>query len=102
MLPRALIVPPGIPDFMSRVRFVTPSRQVLSCRAWSGCAPITKVDVSVDGGLSWAEADLGDPPSAFAWRPWSYGWDSTNPGEYELTVRGTDVAVNVQPTDRNW
>jgi DMSO/TMAO reductase YedYZ molybdopterin-dependent catalytic subunit len=102
MLPRALMVPPGIPDFMSRVRFVAPSRRVLSGRAWSGCAPVTKVEVSADGGLSWAEADLGDPPSAFAWRPWSYEWDATKPGEYELTVRATDGASNVQPTDGNW
>jgi hypothetical protein len=102
MLPRALMVPPGIPDFMSRVRFLAPSRQMLSGRAWSGCAPVTKVEVSVDGGLSWAEADLGEAPSAFAWRPWSYVWDATKPGEYELSVRATDGASNVQPTDGNW
>jgi hypothetical protein len=87
---------------MSRVRFLAPSRQMLSGRAWSGCAPVTKVEVSADGGLSWAEADLGDPPSAFAWRPWSYVWDATKPGEYELTVRATDGASNVQPMDGNW
>src|SRR5216684_8562905 len=42
ILPRALMVPPGIPDFMSRVRFLPPSRPVLAGRAWSGCAPVTK------------------------------------------------------------
>jgi DMSO/TMAO reductase YedYZ molybdopterin-dependent catalytic subunit len=102
MLPRALMVPPGIPDFMSRVRFLAPSRLVLSGRAWSGFAPITKVEVSVDGGFSWAEADLGDPPSAYAWSPWSYTWNATVPGEYELSVRASDVAGNVQPIDGNW
>jgi sulfane dehydrogenase subunit SoxC len=102
MLPRALMVPPGIPDFMSRVRFLAPSRQVLFGRAWSGCAPITKVEVSVDGGRSWSEADLGDAPSAYAWRPWRYAWDATQPGEYELSVRASDGAGNVQPTDGNW
>src|SRR4029077_10122827 len=35
MLPRALMVPPGIPDFMSRMRFLAPSREVLAGRAWS-------------------------------------------------------------------
>jgi DMSO/TMAO reductase YedYZ molybdopterin-dependent catalytic subunit len=102
MLPRALMVPPGIPDFMSRVRFLAPSRQVLSGRAWSGCASITKVEVSVDGGISWAEADLGDPPSPYAWRPWSYAWDATKPGDYALCVRASDGAGNVQPTDGSW
>jgi hypothetical protein len=95
------MVPPGIPDFMSRVRFLAPSRQMLSGRAWSGCAPVTKVEVSVDGGLSWAEADLGEAPSAFAWRPWSYVWDATKPGEYELSVRATDGNWNREGVQNN-
>jgi len=102
MLPRALMVPPGIPEFMSRVRFLAPSRQVLTGRAWSGCAPITKVEVSADRGRSWAGAKLGDPISPFAWRAWIYEWDATRPGDYELSVRATDGAGNVQPTDQNW
>lgn len=102
ILPRALMVPPGVPDFMSRVRYLAPSRQVLEGRAWSGCAPVTNVDVSVDGGLSWAAAVLGDPVSAYAWRSWSYAWGATEPGEYELSVRATDGAGNVQPTEQSW
>jgi hypothetical protein len=81
---------------------VAPSRQVLSGRAWSGCAPLTTVEVSADGGISWAEADLGDPPSPYAWRPWTHAWDATKPGEYELCVRASDGAGNVQPTDGSW
>jgi len=102
ILPRALMVPPGIPDFMSRVRFMAPSRQLLSGRAWSGCAPITKVEVSVDRGVTWAKADLGDAVSDFAWRGWSYQWDATWPGEYELSVRASDAAGNVQPIEESW
>ncbi|GAC1511183.1 MAG: sulfite oxidase [Candidatus Dormibacteraceae bacterium] len=102
ILPRALMVPPGVPDFMSRVRFVPPSRCLLAGRAWSGCAPVTKVEVSADDGVSWATADLGDAISAYAWRSWSYAWDATTPGEYELSVRATDGAGNVQPTEQNW
>jgi len=34
--PRALLVPPGFPDFMSRVRFVRPGAVTLEGRAWSG------------------------------------------------------------------
>ncbi len=102
MLPRALMVPPGIPDFMSRVRFLAPSRQVLTGRAWSGCAPVTKVEVSTDGGRSWAPGELGDPVSPFAWRPWTYEWDATRAGDYELSVRATDGAGNVQPSEQSW
>ncbi len=102
ILPRALMAPPGIPDFMSRVRFLSPSRQALTGRAWSGCAPITKVEVSTDGGRSWAAAELGDPISPFAWRAWTYEWDATRPGDYELSARASDGAGNVQPTEQNW
>ncbi len=102
ILPRSLMVPPGIPDFMSRVRFLAPSRQVLSGRAWSGCAPVTKVEVSVDGGRSWASADLEMVAPEFAWRGWSFLWDATEPGEYELCVRATDGSGNVQPDDHRW
>jgi sulfane dehydrogenase subunit SoxC len=102
MLPRALMVPPGVPDFMSRVRFLAPSRQVLAGRAWSGCAAVTKVEVSTDGGHSWATAGLGDQVSPYAWRGWTYEWDATRIGDYELMVRATDGAGNVQPTEQNW
>ena len=102
MLPRALMVPPGVPDFMSRVRYLAPSRQVLAGRAWSGCAPVTKVEVSTDSGGAWATARLGDQVSPYAWREWTYEWDATRTGDYELMVRATDGAGNVQPTEQNW
>ncbi len=102
ILPRALMIPPGIPDFMSRVRFLGPTRQLLTGRAWSGCAPITTVEFSVDGGLAWTEATLGDSVSPYAWRSWSHVWDATKPGEYELCVRATDGSGNVQPLRQNW
>jgi DMSO/TMAO reductase YedYZ molybdopterin-dependent catalytic subunit len=102
MLPRALMVPPGIPDFVSRLRFLLPSRQVLTGRAWSGCAEVTKVEVSVDGGLTWKPAALGQPLSEYAWRPWTFEWDAFEAGEHELCVRATDGAGNVQPTTQSW
>src|SRR5437763_5383613 len=36
MLPRALMRPPGVPDFMTRRRFVEAGACVLEGRAWSG------------------------------------------------------------------
>lgn len=102
ILPRALMVPPGVPDFMSRVRFMGPSKQLLEGRAWSGRAPVNKVEVSDDSGVTWHPAALGDTVSPFAWRYWSFDWDATRPGEYELCVRATDEAGNVQPTSQAW
>src|SRR6476620_1423155 len=60
ILPRALLEPPGIPDFMTRERTVPLGPCTLAGRAWSGLAPIAGVDVSVDGGATWAAATL-DP-----------------------------------------
>ncbi|MFL6104800.1 MAG: molybdopterin-dependent oxidoreductase, partial [Actinomycetes bacterium] len=50
ILPRALMIPPGFPDFLSRTRFVEAGKVRLEGRAWSGWAPVERVEVSVDGG----------------------------------------------------
>jgi len=102
MLPRALMVPPGVPDFMSRTRFVKPSRHLVEGRAWSGVAPVTRVEFSADGGGSWVDATLGDAASPYGWRGWTHSWDAGEPGEYEICVRATDAAGNSQPTSQDW
>jgi DMSO/TMAO reductase YedYZ molybdopterin-dependent catalytic subunit len=102
MLPRALMVPPGVPDFMSRTRFVEPSHLVIEGQAWSGLAPIVNVDFSADGGESWVPAALEDAVSPFAWRHWTVRWESTREGNFELCTRATDAAGNVQPLEQSW
>jgi DMSO/TMAO reductase YedYZ molybdopterin-dependent catalytic subunit len=101
MLPRALMVPPGIPDFLTRSRVVDRGPCILEGRAWSGWGAIERVEVSADGGATWREARLGDAPSEFAWRAWTFEW-TADPGEYELCCRATDAAGNVQPTTAPW
>jgi sulfane dehydrogenase subunit SoxC len=101
MLPRSLLVPPGIPDFLSRLRFAEPGPHTLEGRAWSGWAPVARVEVSVDGGESWSDATLGEPVSEFAWRGWTFGWDAT-PGEYVLCCRASDAAGYTQPLEPDW
>jgi DMSO/TMAO reductase YedYZ molybdopterin-dependent catalytic subunit len=100
--PRSLITPPGIPDFATRRRFVPAGRSRIQGRAWSGFAQIASVDVSVDGGGTWGEAELvGDDLGPWAWRSFAYGWDA-EPGEYELCSRARDAAGNEQPTRPAW
>jgi DMSO/TMAO reductase YedYZ molybdopterin-dependent catalytic subunit len=101
ILPRSLMVPPGIPEYLSRVRFVPPGTCSLEGRAWSGWAPVGRVEVSTDGGETWSEATLDEPISDFAWRRWTYEWDAA-PGEHELSCRATDEAGNVQPLTPEW
>ncbi len=59
MAVRALMVPPGIPDFATRRRFAKLDEHTLEGRAWSGEGTIEHVEVSSDGGASWQAAELG-------------------------------------------
>lgn len=101
MLPRALMVPPGVPDFMSRTRFVEPGTHALEGRAWSGRGAITRVELSDDGGRTWTDATLDDPVSPFAWQGWRHEWKAMK-GEHDLCVRAADAAGNVQPDAQSW
>ncbi|MEA2446085.1 MAG: hypothetical protein QOJ12_3377, partial [Thermoleophilales bacterium] len=98
---RALMVPPGIPEFMTRERFVRAGAVRLEGRAWSGWGPITRVEVSSEDG-EWTDAELGDAPSPAAWRPWSHDWHPHASGRYELRCRASDAAGNTQPLDPPW
>jgi sulfane dehydrogenase subunit SoxC len=99
--PRALMQPPGFPDFMSRVRVVDAGPCVLRGRAWSGEGPIDTVEVSVDSGATWHAADLEPAPARWAWRAWTYTW-TADPGETELSCRVTDARGNTQPGEQPW
>ncbi|HEY4607981.1 MAG TPA: sulfite oxidase [Ilumatobacteraceae bacterium] len=100
--PRSLMVPPGIPEFMARSRLLPAGRCDLFGRAWSGKAPIAEVDVSVDGGATWAAAELEPPPAdPGAWIGWRYQWDAV-PGEHELCCRATDAEGNTQAAQPTW
>jgi sulfane dehydrogenase subunit SoxC len=102
MLPRALMVPPGVPDFMTRTRHVEVGVHMIEGRAWSGHGEIVRVELSDDGGKSWSPATLEVSPSPYAWRRWTYSWDAAQPGSYELCVRATDSAGHTQPVDPVW
>ena len=101
--PRALLVPPGIPDFMSRERTVERGVHTIIGRAWSGHAPVASVDVSVDGGATWHAAALDDGSlGEWAWRGFSYQWEATDPGRRSLCCRARDEAGNEQPSETPW
>jgi sulfane dehydrogenase subunit SoxC len=101
--PRALIVPPGIPDFMSRQRTVERGTCTIVGRAWSGIAPVAAVDISVDGGATWVAATLEpDELGRWAWRRFTYGWAATEPGAHVLCCRARDKAGNEQPLETPW
>ncbi|BCJ31318.1 hypothetical protein Asera_54260 [Actinocatenispora sera] len=97
--PRALLVPPGHPDFMSRTRFLPAGEHVLTGRAWAGAGPVRRVEFSAGG--DWVDADLGSAPGRWAWRPFTVRWRAA-PGRYVLSVRATDATGVAQPVDPAW
>jgi DMSO/TMAO reductase YedYZ molybdopterin-dependent catalytic subunit len=99
MRPRALMVPPGFPDFLTRRRTLEHGRHLIIGRVWSGLGSITKVEFGVDG--EWRAAKLGELSGHFAWRRWSAEWEAT-PGEHVLSCRATDSAGNSQPDEQPW
>jgi len=100
--PRSLMVPPGIPEYSSRVRMLEPGPCALVGRAWSGGVEVVAVDVSTDAGESWSPAELGDASlGRWAWRAWQFSWDA-QPGEHELCCRARDAAGEEQPLRAAW
>ncbi len=99
--PRALLAPPGFPDFMTRSRVLRPGRVLLEGRAWSGWGPVERVEVSTDGGATWSDAELGVEAGRWAWRPFTAVWEAT-PGEHSLRVRAYDATGRVQGVEPAW
>ncbi len=95
--PRALMTPPGIPEFLARSRHMRPGRTLIEGRAWSGYGAVTRVEFSADGGRTWDEACLQRTAAEHGWSAWRYEWDANQPGDYELCVRATDAVGNTQP-----
>ena len=98
---RALMLPPGMPDFMTRTRLVNAGAVTLTGKAWAGRLRVSRVEVSADDGLTWRDAELGAEVGGFAWRNWSYRWEA-RPGRHFLRVRATDEHGNRQPTAQAW
>jgi DMSO/TMAO reductase YedYZ molybdopterin-dependent catalytic subunit len=101
MEPRALLIPPGWPDFMTRARFLHPGPVSLRGRAWSGYAPITTIEVSSDGGRTWHLATVDSNAPRWDWCGWTWVWEA-RPGQHTLCVRATDASGRRQPTEQPW
>jgi DMSO/TMAO reductase YedYZ molybdopterin-dependent catalytic subunit len=95
----SLMAPPGIPDFYTRRRIVEPGRVQIVGRAWSGAAPIARVQFAV--GADWSDAEMEPSDDMRRWRKWTAVWEAT-PGEYALSCRATDAAGNSQPLEAPW
>ena len=64
--------------------------------AWSGHGPVTRVELSTDGGGTWDEATLGAARGDAAWREFRSAW-TPSAGAHALVARATDAAGETQP-----
>ena len=69
----------------------------ISGMAWSGNGRISKVEVSADGGKSWAEAALQEPVLSKALTRFRAPWNWSG-GPAVLQSRATDDTGMVQPS----
>ena len=73
----------------------------ISGTAWSNSSPVTRVDVSIDGGKTWKETKLGKDKSQYGWRLWELDWKAPQ-GKYTLISRATNAAGQSQPLTQEW
>ena len=65
--------------------------------AWAGDRGISRVEVSTDGGDSWAEARLREPiEGELSWRQWAYRWTPEGTGKATVVCRAVDGDGEVQ------
>jgi hypothetical protein len=69
--------------------------------AWSGEAPIRKVEVSVDSG-PWTQAPLIGDPARHGWRWWELITALQRTGATTIRARATDEAGRTQPEHATW
>jgi DMSO/TMAO reductase YedYZ molybdopterin-dependent catalytic subunit len=72
-------------------------RIVARGQAWTGTGRIARVDVSRDGGATWAPARLVGTDAAGAWRGWELDLDVAQAGPQRVMARATDTTGAVQP-----
>lgn len=69
--------------------------------AWSGAAPIARVEVSVAGG-PWQECRLVGDRKRYSWQWWELSVRVGQKGTLSLRARATDLAGRTQPESPEW
>ena len=77
-------------------------RIVILGAAYGGERTVAKIEISIDGGRSWAPGEFIGPHEPFAWRQWQYVWTPAKQGVHCLMARATDSQGNQQPMEARW
>jgi DMSO/TMAO reductase YedYZ molybdopterin-dependent catalytic subunit len=92
---RSLIVEPNAGEEAKR------GEQAIRGVAWSGAAPIARVEVSVGGG-PWQQARLVGGRERHGWQWWELITSIERPGTTAIRARATDLAGRTQPEQPDW
>jgi DMSO/TMAO reductase YedYZ molybdopterin-dependent catalytic subunit len=71
-------------------------------RAWVGEGAVDRVEVSVDEGKTWREAQLAKSTGRFAWRTFTYEHKADHAGYITFLARAWDDRGNAQPAQPYW
>ena len=76
----------------------------LSGIAFAGARGIKRVEISLDGGISWEDCELVEGGEPGVWGIWTYDWILPTTGEHHLMARSTDGTGTVQTSvaQRGW
>ena len=67
--------------------------------AWAGEGELTGIDVSTDGGQTWAAGRFAGTWERYSWRKFEFDWDA-KPGSFTVMARASDSLGRVQPASR--
>jgi len=70
--------------------------------AYGGERSVAKIEISADGGRTWAPGEFIGPHEPFSWRQWQYLWNPAKEGAYCLLARATDAEGSGQPLEARW
>ena len=71
--------------------------------AWAGDDEVARVEVTLDGGATWAEAAMTPPRNRYDWVRWQVSLPLPGDGAYEIFARATDSRGRAQPfRAANW
>jgi len=65
--------------------------------AWTGDGLISRVELSLDNGITWQAASLLDRPTPHAWMRWEFPWLSPSAGPQTVVCRAFDDQGEQQP-----
>lgn len=77
------------------------AQEIAGC-AFSGDAPIAKVEITIDGGATWTPAKLTGEPGVGRWQIFTHRFDQKTPGRVTARARATDAKGNAQPEHAAW